>query len=93
MRSHSQRNGWQVALTMIVLLIAAGIAYLLLESGPKVLPDDETPVAKMVKVRKILPDRYPIFISAYGTVIPARRLTIEPEVTGLVTRQHQSPTP
>jgi len=93
MRSHPQRNGWQVALTIIVLVIAAGIAYLLLKSGPEVLSDAETPVAKIVKVRKVRPDHYPIFISAYGTVIPARRVTIEPEVTGLVTRQHQSLTP
>ncbi|MBT4273551.1 MAG: hypothetical protein HOD39_01315, partial [Verrucomicrobia bacterium] len=55
MRSHPQRNGWQVALTIIVLVIAAGIAYLLLKSGPEVLSDAETPVAKIVKVRKVRP--------------------------------------
>ena len=93
MRSHSQETAWQVVLTMFVLVIAAGVAYLLFKSGPEVLPDDEPTVAKMVKVRNVTPDSYPIFISAYGSVIPARRVTIEPEVTGLVTRQHQNLTP
>ena len=90
-QSHPKRGS--IGLTIIILLVSTGIAYLLLRSGPEVSPDEETPVAKMVKVREVEPDRYPVFVSAYGTVIPAQRVTIEPEVTGLVIRQHQNLTP
>ena len=47
----------------------------------------------MVKVRNVSPDHYPIFVSAYGSVVPAQRVTIEPEITGLVIRQHRKLTP
>jgi multidrug efflux pump subunit AcrA (membrane-fusion protein) len=93
MSQQSQPGRGSIGLTIIILLVSAGIAYLLLKSGPEVSPDEETPVAKMVKVRKIEPDRYPISVSAYGTVIPARRVTIEPEVSGLVIQQHQNLSP
>ena len=42
----------------------------------------------MVKVQELTPKRYPIFVAAHGTVIPARRVSIEPEVSGLILSQH-----
>ena len=75
----------------LAFLIGAGgvcLSFFLFKTGPKVSTEEEAPVAKIVKVREVLPDRYPIFVSAYGTIVPAKRVSIEPEVTGLIIRHH-----
>lgn len=75
-------------LAFLIMAGGSGLSYFLFKTGPEVATEEETPVAKIVKVREVRPDRYPIFVSAYGTIIPAKRVTIEPEVTGLIIRHH-----
>ncbi len=93
MSPNPEPTSTKFGLAILILLGCSVIAYFLFKSGPEVAPEEDVRAAKMVKVRQVLPDKYPIFVSAYGTVIPAQRVTIEPEVTGLVIRQHPELTP
>ena len=88
MSTDLKTKGSSAWLAFIIVVACTGLAFFFLKTGPEVLPDEEISVAKMVKIREVTPDRYPIFVSAYGSVVPAQRVTIEPEVTGLVIRQH-----
>jgi RND family efflux transporter MFP subunit len=91
-RSSSQSKS-SVFLTCLILAGGVCLSYFLFKTGPQVTTEEETPVAKIVKVREVRPDRYPVFVSAYGSIVPAKRVTIEPEVTGLVIRHHPKLTP
>jgi len=82
------QNKSSLFLGFLILAGGACLSFFLFRTGPQVGTEEEAPVAKMVKVREVQPDRYPIFVSAYGTIVPAKRVTIEPEVTGLVIRHH-----
>ena len=81
----NKRTGW---LSFGVIVAGAALAYLLYSSGPGIAIEEEIRAAKIVKVKAISPDRYPIYVSAYGIIIPAREVTIEPEVAGRVVTQH-----
>ena len=75
---------------LIGLIVIGGtvLSWLLVQTGPRVTTEEEVKAAKMVKVQELTPKRYPIFVAAHGTVIPARRVSIEPEVSGLILSQH-----
>ena len=74
---------------LIGLIVIGGtvLSWLLVQTGPRVTTEEEVKAAKMVKVQELTPKRYPIFVVAHGTVIPARRVSIEPEVSGLILSQ------
>lgn len=93
MTSAPPKNKSNLGCAFLIVVGGVCLSYFLLSTGPKVNTEEETPVAKIVKVREVVPDRYPIYVSAYGTIVPAKRVTVEPEVTGLVIRHHPKLTP
>ena len=73
---------------LIGLIVIGGtvLSWLLVQTGPRVTTEEEVKAAKMVKVQELTP-KLPDFVAAHGTVIPARRVSIEPEL-GLILSQH-----
>ncbi len=49
--------------------------------------------AKIVKTIPLKPSDHQISVTAYGIVVPARKVTIEPQVEGRIIRQHDSLSP
>jgi RND family efflux transporter MFP subunit len=72
---------------MIVAVAAAG-GWFLLTTGPKASSKEEARAPKKVKTIRPQTTDQAISVTAFGTVIPARRVTIEPEVSGIVVRLH-----
>lgn len=72
------------------LLLIAGLAggWVLWKTGPRTLPQEKTRAPK--KVRTIVPQQETrrVSLTAYGEVIPARRVIVEPEVRGRIVRHH-----
>lgn len=73
-----------------VILGALAIGFLIILSGPKTSPEDEKRPPKLVKTIQIQSATYRIFVTAAGTVVPSRKVTIEPQVTGQIIHHHES---
>jgi RND family efflux transporter MFP subunit len=73
-----------------VLLIGAALigGWLILRTGPSTQPVGEKRAPKIVRTQLVTPANHEIFVTAHGTVVPAHRVTIEPQVTGNVIRLH-----
>jgi RND family efflux transporter MFP subunit len=72
------------------LLIGAALigGWLILRTGPSTQPVGEKRAPKIVRTQLVTPANHEIFVTAHGTVVPAHRVTIEPQVTGNVIRLH-----
>ncbi|MFC7336550.1 efflux RND transporter periplasmic adaptor subunit [Haloferula chungangensis] len=80
-------------LGLIIVLAGATVAWLLLRTAPVAETKEKVRSAKVVQVINVTPNNYPVTLSAYGTVIPARRLIVRPEVTGRIESHHPSLVP
>lgn len=77
------------AILPVMLIVGATIgSWLLLRSGPTVTPVEEERPPKIVTTEQVTPGNHGIFVTAHGSVIPADRVTIEPQVTGNIIRSH-----
>jgi RND family efflux transporter MFP subunit len=81
-----------VKLIVIVLIIGFGgcSSLLLLWTGPETLPEDKTKAAKIVQTIPLVPQTRSVAVTASGSVVPSRKVVIQPQVTGLVTWQSDS---
>ena len=87
-------GGWKSGLfALAVVAVATGGGWLLLKSGPQTQPTEEVRAPKIVKAAAFKPESHRITVAAHGSVIAARELVIEPEVSGLVVRLHESLVP
>jgi RND family efflux transporter MFP subunit len=77
---------------VIVLIIGFGgcSSLLLILTGPETVPEDKTEAAKIVQAIPLVPQTRSVAVSAYGSVVPSRKVVIRPQVTGLVIWQSQS---
>ena len=82
----SQKPSW--LRSIIVLAIAVGIGYALLKTGPVTTPEDEKRPPKVVKTVTPKPLPHRISVTAHGSVLPARRVVVQPQVSGEILRQH-----
>ena len=93
MNTHSlgvvPRLAWPVA--MIAGALALG--WLIYTTGPTTKPEESVSHSKRVRTVVIQPGTSKIQIRAYGSVIPARKVTIEPQVTGKIIRHHEDMIP
>ena len=76
--------------SVAVVLGGLTIGFFLIISGPKTSPEEENRPPKLVKTIRIQPATYRISVSAAGTVVPSRKVTIEPQVTGQIIHHHES---
>ncbi len=82
-------RGWRGLLANfgvpVVLLIAAlGIGAVLINSPPHVPKSAPEALAPVVGIAELVEQNLPVFINAFGTVVPSRELRIIPEVTGRI---------
>ncbi len=78
---------------IIIVLVGAAIAWLLLRSAPVAETKAKARSAKIVQVVDVTAKNHPVTLSAYGTVIPSRRLIVRPEITGRIESHHSSLVP
>lgn len=80
-----------LALFIILVLLGAGIGAAVLIIKTKPQAKRSSPAGKMqtlVEVIKATPDSFPVLIRGYGTVVPARSVTIQARVSGTVQEMH-----
>ncbi len=83
--SKATQSRWK---SVLVVVVGVLLGWWFFWTGPVTKPVVKEQPAKVVQTIRVRPGTQPITITAYGTVIPARQVTIQPEVTGLVARQH-----
>ena len=73
------------------LLLIGGLAggWVLWKTGPRTLPEEKTRAPKKVRTIQPVPQTRRVSFTAYGEVIPARRVVMEPEVRGRIVRHHR----
>ena len=80
--------------TFIVILLILGfsgcVSLLLIWTGPETTPEDKITSAKIVQTISVTPETRPVAVSAFGSVVPARKVVLKPQVTGQVIWQSES---
>jgi RND family efflux transporter MFP subunit len=93
-QSSPQTSLWRRLIWRTLILAVALLAgYALVISGPTTQPEDSKRSPRKVQTISITPTDAPITITAFGTVIPARQVTLKPEIRGRVVRHHPSLVP
>ncbi|MFP4597684.1 MAG: efflux RND transporter periplasmic adaptor subunit [Persicimonas sp.] len=78
------RNILRVALPLLVLLAAGGIAVLLLSTGDEAERAERPEQRVLVETVEVEADTHQLVVEAAGTVIAARDLTVQPQVSGRI---------
>jgi RND family efflux transporter MFP subunit len=78
----------------LAILAAAGFgSWWLLRSAPVQETVEKPRSAKTVQTISPVPEDHTIAVTAHGTVIPARRVIVRPEITGRIVSHHRSLVP
>ena len=75
---------------ILLVIGAVGIGWWIYRTGPVTKPEEEKRRPKIVKTIAVKASAYRIQVTAHGSVIPARRVVIEPQVTGHIIQLHQA---
>ena len=82
----------KIALTILAILVilAGGGAFglILILTGPETTPQEKQESATIVHTIPLTPKIKPVWVTAYGAVIPARKVEIKPQVSGQVIWQN-----
>jgi len=78
----------RLLLPLVVLVAAIGITIGLFVTAPETAPEEKSRSAKIVQVIAVESHTAKISVTAYGTVVPAQRIDIQPEVGGRVVHHH-----
>ncbi len=78
--------------TVIVLILGFGgcASLMLLWTGPETVPEEKIHSAKIVQTIPLVPQTRSVAVSAFGSVVPSRKVVIKPQVTGQVIWQNES---
>lgn len=82
--SHRTKTVLKVALPLLTLLIAAGVAAWLIRTKPKPKRQQTGELATPVRLYTLAPSRETLMVEAAGTVIPAQQVQVLPQVAGQV---------
>src|SRR5690606_3247106 len=74
-------------------LVAGAIGGVLIATAPQTTPEEKVRAVRIVQVVNVAPSIENISVSAQGTVVPARSVTIVPQVSGLILEHHQALVP
>jgi RND family efflux transporter MFP subunit len=78
-----QRSRWFRVLTPILMLLAGGVAaVVLMQSGPSAKREPPPRQARLVETQPLVIGSARIRIDAMGTVVPAESVTLQPQVDG-----------
>jgi RND family efflux transporter MFP subunit len=83
----------RIVLPFVVIAVAAGIGAVLLKTPQQVSKSAPQRVSAVVGVAELRPQNERVFIEAFGTVVAAREVRVQPEVTGRVVELHPELTP
>ena len=76
---------------ILMILSFGGCASLfLLWTGPETVPEEKIASAKIVQTIPLVPQTRSVAVSAFGSVVPSRKVVIKPQVTGQVIWQSES---
>ncbi len=75
---------------LMILAFSGCVSLLLIWTGPETTPEDKISAAKIVQTIPLSPQTRSITVSAFGSVVPARKVVIKPQVTGQVVWQSES---
>ncbi len=81
-----------ISLILTALIFGAGglgVVYLL-RTAPQTQPREEVRAAKIVQVIPLRPKSEHLTVTAYGQVVPARELSVKPQVSGQILDLHPS---
>jgi RND family efflux transporter MFP subunit len=78
---------------VVIVMAGAIIAWFLLRTAPVAATKEKKSAPKIVQTIEVAPGEHAIAVSAYGTVVPARRVIVRPEITGRITSQHPALVP
>lgn len=79
-----------ILLPVIIVMIGLVLGAVMLSTGPTTAPDEKTAGTRIVRTMEVIPQTETVSISAHGPVVPARRVTIKPQVGGQVIRYHDA---
>ncbi|MFW5920243.1 MAG: hypothetical protein ACOCUS_00285, partial [Polyangiales bacterium] len=85
----STRTILKVLLPVLVLAIGGGAAAFLVKTKPAADKTEKKTEGVLVEVTEVRAGRHDVRVHAQGTVIPARRITLQPQVGGRVRWQHE----
>jgi RND family efflux transporter MFP subunit len=77
---------------IVIVLFGGGISMLLVWTGPETTPKDKSSSAKIVQTIPLIPQTRAVTVSAYGAVVPSRKVIIKPQVSGQAIWQSESMT-
>ena len=87
-------NRKPVLITVVVILLVfglgVGLSFLLLWTGPETVPEDKVEAAKIVQTISVVPQTCPVAVTAFGSVVPSKKVLIRPQVTGQVIWQSEA---
>ena len=90
----SERRVLSSLLRAAVILVVGGVVgAFFVWTAPKTEPEEETRGARIVETIGVAPSTERVSVTAFGPVVPARRVTIKPEVGGRVVAQHEALVP
>ena len=80
-------------ISLLIILLAVGAAIGLYKTSPKtkkIMPERPVPLVQSTEIR---PGREMVVVEAFGTVVPAKRITFQSEVEGRIIDQNQELVP
>ncbi|HNO77867.1 MAG TPA: HlyD family efflux transporter periplasmic adaptor subunit [Phycisphaerae bacterium] len=79
-----------LGLPILLVVAAVAIGAVLISSPPNVPKSQPESLAPVVGVAELVKEDFPVFVNAYGTVVPSRELRIIPEVAGRIVELNKS---
>ena len=86
-RLSAGQRALRIALPILVLGLGAAVFALLFKTKPEAEKQPRSDQGALVEVLEVRVAKQRVRVSAQGTVIPARQIVVQPEVTGRVVRQ------
>jgi RND family efflux transporter MFP subunit len=78
----------RIVLPFVVIAVAAGIGAVLLKTPQQVSKSPPQHISAVVGVAELRPQSERVFVEAFGTVVAAREVRIQPEVAGRIVELH-----
>jgi len=75
---------------LLILAFSGCMSLFLIWTGPETVPKEKASPAKIVQTIPLVPKTRSVAVSAFGSVVPSRKVVIKPQVTGQVIWQSES---
>ncbi len=87
----SKKSVFSSLITILIILVVGGVAsYILITTGPETLPEENTSSARIVQTIPLIPQDRSVSVSVQGSVVPSRKVTLRPQVSGQVIEMSDS---